>query len=291
MTKANDLRMPFSEWLYRMSESAVPYQARALAVYAVAFRATSNEELACLVGMDTKGVADKTYNKWKRYLSDNGWVIVRQVTIGRVTTIEVDPAFQTTPVNFTDMKPREPRKFYGSSSATITDTPAVASTTEPEKVTAPEVKTTAVPCARARIEPPSGVNISLKKQTTTSPPESEAGSGGCDFSALNGSAVDLIDFIAQHASTDKQSAARMLQTNIRAFTADILLEAFSVTIAEMATGMVATPYKYLMATAQKMKARAKTKAAKQDDDAEEKAAAKAKWERQVIEDALREKSR
>lgn len=110
--------------------------------------------------------------------------------------------------------------------------------------------------ACARIEPPSGVN-NIIKQTTTTAVESEAGrSSGFDFDALNGSAVDLIEFIAKHTSTDKQNAARMLQTNIRAFTADAMLEAFSVTLAEMAGKGLAQPYKYLMETARKMKAKA-----------------------------------
>lgn len=112
----NGLRMPFAEWLFRMGEGKVPYQARSLAVYAVLFKITENEELAVLCGMDTKGRADKTYNKWKKYLTDNGWVRITASTIGRKTTIEVWPAVKTEPVIFTDAKPRDVRKFYAGKS-------------------------------------------------------------------------------------------------------------------------------------------------------------------------------
>ena len=139
--RANELRIPFAEWLYRMAEGAVPYQARALAIYAVAFKVTSNEDLACLVGMDTKGVADKTYNKWKNHLATHGWVIVKQVTIGRGTTIEVHPSYQETPVTFTDLVSRDPNKFarntYGSPLVEATATAPVEVTT-----VAPAVKVT-----------------------------------------------------------------------------------------------------------------------------------------------------
>ena len=108
----NTYRMPLQEWHYRMAEARVPPQAQALAMVAVLYQVTSNEELAKLTCMDTKGIADKTYNKWKRYLSDNGWVRVTAVTVGRVTTIEVIPSLDTVPVTFTNIKPMAPRRFY-----------------------------------------------------------------------------------------------------------------------------------------------------------------------------------
>jgi hypothetical protein len=114
---SNQLRMPFAEWLFRMSEAGLAPQARELAVYAVAFKVSSNEELAKLSGMDTivsgKSIADKTYNRWKKLLTDDGWVILKAVTVGRVTTIEVFPACGSEPVTFTDMKARDASKFYG----------------------------------------------------------------------------------------------------------------------------------------------------------------------------------
>jgi hypothetical protein len=173
MSKGNDLRMSFAEWLFRMSAANAPYQARALAVYAVAFKVTANDELAKLSGMDTKGLADKTYNKWKSYLSTHGWVIVKQVTVGRTRTIEVEPALDGTPVTFTDLVRRMPRKFYGNTSVESTVTAEVEITGEeiakPVKVTDEQPQTVEITvepvevtgeppsCARTRIETPSGL--------------------------------------------------------------------------------------------------------------------------------------
>lgn len=174
----NDLRMSFAEWLYRMSEADVPYQARGLATYAVLFKITANDELAKLSGMDMKGLADKTYNKWKKFLSDNGWVIIKAVTVGRTTTIEVYPAVGTSPVTFTDVKPRDPGRFaLGKSYETreqVTGesySPDVKNTDEAVKVTAdesqnyePEVKITEASRAPtcAHLETPSGLVIPKK---------------------------------------------------------------------------------------------------------------------------------
>jgi hypothetical protein len=315
VTKINELRIPFAEWLYRMKEGDVPYQARALAVYAVAFKATSNEELACLVGMDTKGIADKTYNKWKRYLSDNGWVIVRQITIGRVTTIEVDPAFQEAPVTFTDLVRRNPRRFYDASHVTITGAPDVESTGEPGKsygsgeqitgavaveITAETVQdapASAPPCARdnttpATKESPTGIVISQAKSTTTTSEQvaSDGVGSGSELDTLNGTAVALTAFIVKHASVDENTARTMLRTNIQIFSADALMEAYAATTAEMATGMIARPYKYLIEAARGIKngnGRGRGRQARTPQDADD-AEAKQAWRRKVIADALKE---
>lgn len=145
--KTNGLRMSFAEWLYRMSEAQVPYQARGLATYAVLFKVTENDELARLSGMDMKGIADKTYNKWKKRLSDDGWVNVKSVTVGRQTTIEVQAAFRTSPVIFTDVRPRAPSKFYETDPVRVTrknDSPPVQTTDEAVKVTG-EPRPTVIP--------------------------------------------------------------------------------------------------------------------------------------------------
>jgi hypothetical protein len=150
---SNQLRMPFAEWLFRMSEAGLAPQARELAVYAVAFKVSSNEELAKLAGMDTivsgKSIADKTYNRWKKLLTDDGWVILKAVTVGRVTTIEVFPAFGSEPVTFTDLKAREARRFYESRSygseveaTDETDASAVEVTDETRNSYAPAVEPT-----------------------------------------------------------------------------------------------------------------------------------------------------
>lgn len=147
----NALRMPFAEWLFRMSEADVPYQARSLAVYAVLFKISANDELAKLSGMDTKGLADKTYNKWKRLLSDDGWIILKSVTIGRSTAIEVYPAFKTKPVTFTDVASRDPARFaqnksYGREEQITGESYGRAVEITVEKVTfTDEVKTSPAP--------------------------------------------------------------------------------------------------------------------------------------------------
>lgn len=112
--------------------------------------------------------------------------------------------------------------------------------------------------APARLEPPSGVVITNIKQPTTTVETETARDVGVDLDALNGSAVDLIAFISKYASVDLKNAERMLATNIRAFSADAMLEAHSVTMAEMATGGVASPYKYLMKVAMGAKERARS---------------------------------
>jgi hypothetical protein len=131
---SNELRMPFAEWLFRMSEARVPAQERELAVYAVVFKVSTNEELAALAGMDTKvegkWIVDKTYNLWKKRLIEDGWVILKAVTIGRVTTIEVFPAVNERAVSFTDLKAKDARRFYGRNSKSITYGETVEDTDE-----------------------------------------------------------------------------------------------------------------------------------------------------------------
>jgi hypothetical protein len=174
---SNELRMPFAEWLFRMSEARVPPAARELAIYAVAFKVSSNEELAKLAGMDTKGIADKTYNGWKKRLLSDGWVILKAITIGRATTIEVFPAFEASPVTFTDLKGRDSRRFYESKSydqtVEVTDVDAgspVEVTGETRNSYGQTVEVTAVSRApiRAQFETPSGL-LKPKKLEEKSP--------------------------------------------------------------------------------------------------------------------------
>lgn len=102
----NVRRMPFAEWLYRMAEDGLPYQARALAVYAVAFRISGNEEL-----LEMSGIGERTYDKWKKRLLADGWVIISRRNGGRGIGIEVSPALREVPVEFTDLRARNPRSF------------------------------------------------------------------------------------------------------------------------------------------------------------------------------------
>jgi len=88
--------------------------------------------------------------------------------------------------------------------------------------------------------------------TTTADDDEHAGSGGA-LEALNGTAIDLIRFIGKHAMVEQDIARDMLTNNVKAFTAEAMIEAYSVTMAEMAGGMIVKPYKYLIQTAKRIK--------------------------------------
>lgn len=114
----NALRMPFAEWLHRMTLAEVPYQARTLAIYAAVFNVTSNDELSMLCGIE-----GRTFDRWKKHLSDEGWVRIGGHRLGgRGLGVEVHPAVAHTPVTFTDVSPRNPRKYYPRNSD---ETPAI----------------------------------------------------------------------------------------------------------------------------------------------------------------------
>lgn len=123
------------------------------------------------------------------------------------------------------------------------------------------------PASRARIDIPFG-NNSLTKQTDKQLlPEQEAARSrsseyDADFPALNGTAVDLIAFIGKHANVQPHEARRMLKSNISAFGAESMLQAYSSTLAAMAESVVAAPYRYLLAAAQGVKSRPQRSAAK-----------------------------
>lgn len=72
---SNALRMPFAEWLYRMSEAALPVPARNLAITAAFFNVTSNAELAELAGMFRNGEPTKTFFTWRQFLLTEGWLL------------------------------------------------------------------------------------------------------------------------------------------------------------------------------------------------------------------------
>jgi uncharacterized protein YdaU (DUF1376 family) len=96
--------------------------------------------------------------------------------------------------------------------------------------------------------------------TTNVEVDAAGGSSGY-LDELNGTAVDLIAFIGRHARVDEQTAQRMLTTNIKTFTAPAMLEAFSITLADMAGGLISAPYKYLIGAARNAKERMAKKAA------------------------------
>jgi hypothetical protein len=92
-----------------------------------------------------------------------------------------------------------------------------------------------------------------REESTTTVEQAQSVGGGGHLDALNGTAVDIIAFIGRHAMVDPPEATRMLANNVKAFTADAMMEAYSATIAEMAGGLIARPYKYLIETARRIK--------------------------------------
>jgi hypothetical protein len=117
--------------------------------------------------------------------------------------------------------------------------------------------------SRARIEPPSGVNIINKQTSTATTVESEAAQGGGGYlDDLNGTATDLIAFIGKHARVEPDTARNMLGNNTKAFTSEAMIEAFSVTLAKMSEDYVAKPYTYLIEAARGIRDDKVAKAAK-----------------------------
>jgi hypothetical protein len=80
-----------------------------------------------------------------------------------------------------------------------------------------------------------------------------AASGGDFLDSLNGTATDLIAFISKHAFVEPRDAQRMLTTNVKTFGTDAMMEAYSVTIANMGGQFISAPYKYLIETARRIK--------------------------------------
>ena len=107
-----------------------------------------------------------------------------------------------------------------------------------------------------------------REESTTTVEHDDHVGGGDNLEVLNGTAVQLAAFIGKHAMVDLPTARMMLSTNIKTFTADAMMEAYSVTIADMAGGMIARPYKYLIEVARKIKDRTtRTRGRSADGDA------------------------
>lgn len=220
---SNTLRMPFAEWLFRMSEAELPVQARELAIYAVAFRISSNDELCKLSGHH-----DRTYDKWKKRLKDDGWVIISRDKGGRGIGIEVGPAFRETPVTFTDLSPKSADKYYariahGNTGVSIAEDEAETGVKITETVNETPVTFAKTPVisdasrspAPARLEPPSGANIPLKTNTPPLPPSqpaaSEAG-GEKDLVEVNCVTIKGPDFVIDLRAVDQISVLSSLPT-------------------------------------------------------------------------------
>jgi hypothetical protein len=84
------VRVAFADWLFEMAESDVPYQARSLAICVASFKTVADLGLGGLSGM-----SDRTFDKWRRYLIEGGWVTI----IGN----DVEPALRGAPVEFSDL--------------------------------------------------------------------------------------------------------------------------------------------------------------------------------------------
>lgn len=83
------------------------------------------------------------------------------------------------------------------------------------------------------------------------PREQDAARESCssEFEGLNGTADALVSFIGKHTNTTPDESRRMLLGNIRTIGEKPLMDAFTTTQAKMATGIIATPYQYLLKTA------------------------------------------
>src|ERR1044071_3333078 len=105
--KSNGLRMSFAEWLFKMTMAKLSPPKRMVATYAAAFDITGNSELEFLTGL-----SGRTLDKIKKELPNDGFVIIEPGIGGRGHGIKVHAAWEQTPVTFTDVSPRNPRKFY-----------------------------------------------------------------------------------------------------------------------------------------------------------------------------------
>jgi uncharacterized protein YdaU (DUF1376 family) len=96
-----------------------------------------------------------------------------------------------------------------------------------------------------------------KPESSSSSVEHDAGAGRDEddpLHALNGTAIELTKFIRQHANVEHDTATDMLANNIRAFTADAMMEAYATTVAALRSRTpIARPYQYLIKIAGQIK--------------------------------------
>jgi uncharacterized protein YdaU (DUF1376 family) len=91
-----------------------------------------------------------------------------------------------------------------------------------------------------------------------------------EFSILNGTTEVIASFIGQAANVPPVNAKAMLRSNIQIYGGPAVNEAYALTIAQMAAGPVANPYRYFLKTAEgirdkKSKSAAPAKSAVRDD--------------------------
>ena len=107
MADANGYRMPLAEWLGHMAAARLGAGGRVIAIYAAVFDITGNDELAELTG-----IKDRSLDKWKKQLVEDGWVVISGRKGGRGHGIEVLPSLRSAPVTLTDVRPKKGGKYY-----------------------------------------------------------------------------------------------------------------------------------------------------------------------------------
>jgi hypothetical protein len=235
----NSLRMSFGEWLYRMFEAEVPPAARNLAIYAAVFDVTGNDELARLAGLEDskKNAASRTYDKWKKQLLTDGWVLVGRRDGGRGIGIEVHPAVRQTPVEFTDVLRRNPRKIYprkdcqtpAENTPVTSQTPA-NSAGVPKKVspTPPSKKITKIPSQSDRL-------------VNTSPRDAD---GQSEIAGLNGATSLIVSSFAKWMNPhvpDVDGARKSIGEAVRIYGDRAVRDGFAELSADIADGKLRVP--------------------------------------------------
>lgn len=156
----NELRMPFAEWLVRMSIANISAAGRSLAIYATVLDVTGNDDLARIIN-----VGSRTLDKLKKELSAKGWVTISRRKGGRGIGIVVTPAVDGTPVQFTDLSRRDLEKMLARIARNTPANPAGVDDAETPAENTPAKNT---PLSSLTPANPAGVPARAYKE---SPPE------------------------------------------------------------------------------------------------------------------------
>lgn len=238
--------MPFAQWYAHMREDGISPMGRYLGMCVAMFKTFSNAELELLTGVE-----GTTFKKYKQELKKAGYIIIGREERGkggRSVGFEPLPAHNETLVEFTDLLARKEGKYYLGNEDS--DTRVISNqVSKNTRVISDQVS----PHTPLKDNKPITVSTQSLTTTTTDSSDAARGGGGFDFEILNGTAVDLTAFIAKHNLVDEKVAREMLATNVRIYGAQPVMEAFAITVAEMAGGLVPKPYRYLIGTAAKLR--------------------------------------
>lgn len=267
--KDNHVRMPFATWVNHMREDGLSYPARWLAVNLAVFRTTSNAELELLSDVD-----GHTYKKYKSELLKAKYVVLARAERkkgGRGIGFEPLPAYQETPVIFTDLIPRNGGKYYPGNEVAENEEKGGKNNPGNEGVVTPVIPapvSAETQANSAQVSKEVSPHTPLQEKITTTltkqgviitTGESKSARDDDDgaLAGLNGCAVEIIDFIAKHARVEQPVARQMLMTNVHTYSAPAVLDAFSATIADMVDRgkIIPNPYKYLIGCAIKARDR------------------------------------